>query len=141
MGFSALCFFLFSDADADDAPDAADAADAATLGAAGCAQAAVLSHARPAQPWLGQVHQLGQWNPARPMAMPVAMPTRFVKAVVKPVARPLRWVFAAPMQRNQGCSTNQVVLPCQELLSTKVMAPEQKELPKELPKGLPKEAG
>ena len=101
-------------------------------------QPAVLSHARPAQPWLGQVHQLGQLNPARPMAMPVAMPvampTRFVKAVVKPVARPLRWVFAAPMQRNQGCSTNQVVLPCQELLSTKVMAPEQKELPKELPK-------
>ena len=99
-------------------------------------QPAVLSHARPAQPWLGQVHQLGQLNPARPMAMPVAMPTPIVKAVVKPVARPLRWVYAAPMQRNQinQGRTNQVVLRCQELVSMKVMAPEQKELPKELPK-------
>ena len=114
-------------------------------------QPAVLSHARPAQPWLGQVHQLGQLNPARPMAMPVAMPTPIVKAVVKPVARPLRWVYAAPMQRNQinQGRTNQVVLRCQELVSMKVMAPEQKELPKELPKELvnelpkelPKEAG
>ena len=104
-------------------------------------QPAVLSHARPAQPWLGQVHQLRQLNPARPMvpvAMPVAMPTPIVKAVVKPVARPFRWVYAAPMhpmqrnQINQGRS-NQVV-PCQELAATKVMAPEQKELPKELPK-------
>ena len=97
-------------------------------------QPAVLSHARPAQPWLGQVHQLGQLNPARPMAMPVAMPTPIVKAVV-PVARPLRWVYAAPMQRNQinQGRTNQVV-PCQELVSMKVMAPELKELPKELPK-------
>ena len=69
-------------------------------------QPAVLSHARPAQPWLGQVHQLRQLNPARPMAMPVAMPvampTPIVKAVVKPVARPLRWVYAAPMQRNKS---------------------------------------
>ena len=99
-------------------------------------QPAVLSHARPAQPWLGQVHQLGQLNPARPMAMPVAMRTPIVKAVVKPVARPLRWVYAAPMQRNQinQGRTNQVVLACQELVSTKVMAPELKELPKELPK-------
>ena len=103
-------------------------------------QPAVLSHARPAQPWLGQVHQLGQLNPARPMAMPVAMPvampTPIVKVVVKPVARPLRWVYAAPMQRNQinQGRTNQVVLRCQELVSMKVMASELKELPKELPK-------
>ena len=99
-------------------------------------QPAVLSHARPAQPWLGQVHQLRQLNPVRPMAMPVAMPTPIVKAVVKPVARPLRWVYAAPMQRNQinQGRTNQVVLRCQELVSMKVMAPELKELPKELPK-------
>ena len=104
-------------------------------------QPAVLSHARPAQPWLGQVHQLRQLNPARPMvpvAMPVAMPTPIVKAVVKPVARPLpplRWVYAAPMQRNQinQGRTNQAV-PCQELVSMKVPAPELKELPKELPK-------
>ena len=109
-------------------------------------QPAVLSHARPAQPWLGQVHQLGQLNPARPMAMPVAMPTPIVKAVVKPVklvGRPLRWVYAAPMQRNQINQerTNQVVLRCQELVSMKVMAPELKEIPKELPRSFPKRPG
>ena len=46
-------------------------------------QPVVPSHARPAQPWLGQVHQLGQLNPARPMAMPVAMPTAMPTPIVK----------------------------------------------------------
>ena len=75
-------------------------------------QPVVPSHARPAQPWLGQVHQLGQLNPARPMAMPVAMPTPIVKAVVKPVVKPLQWVYAAPLQSTPGRSINPKVVLC-----------------------------
>ena len=87
----------------------------------------VVSHVRPAQPWLGQLQLPAQVRPAGPMA-PAAMPTP-VKHMAK-LARPLRWVYAAPMQRTQG-RTNQVVLPFQQVVSTKVMAPERKELPKE----------
>ena len=86
----------------------------------------VVSHVRPAQPWLGQLQLPAQVRPAGPMA-PAAMPTP-VKHMAK-LARPLRWVYAAHMQRTQG-RTNQVVLPFQQVVSTKVMAPE-KELPKE----------
>ena len=75
-------------------------------------QPVVPSHARPAQPWLGQVHQLGQLNPARPMAMPVAMPTPIVKAVVKPVVKPLQWVYAALLQSTPGRSINPKVVLC-----------------------------
>ncbi|CAL1128704.1 unnamed protein product [Cladocopium goreaui] len=88
----------------------------------------VVSHVRPAQPWLGQLQLPAQVRPAGPMA-PAAMPTP-VKHMAK-LARPLRWVYAAPMQRTQG-RTNQVVLPFQQVVSTKVMAPERKELPKEV---------
>ena len=75
-------------------------------------QPVVPSHARPARPWLGQVHQLGQLNPVRPMAMPVAMPTPIVKAVVKPVVKPLQWVYAAPLQSTPGHSINPKVVLC-----------------------------
>ena len=88
-------------------------------------QPAVLLHARPAQPWLGQVHQPGQWNPARPMAMPVAMP--IVKAVVKPVAKPSQWVYAAPLQSTPGHQKPNAGLP--KLVSMKVTTPQRKELP------------
>ena len=88
-------------------------------------QPAVLLHARPAQPWLGQVHQPGQWNPARPMAMPVAMPV--VKAVVKPVAKPSQWVYAAPLQSTPGHQKPNAGLP--KLVSMKATTPQRKELP------------
>jgi len=93
-----------------------------------------MSHVRPAQPWLGQqqLQQLpAQVRPAAGPA-PAAMPTPMVH--MAKLARPLRWVYAAPMhpmQRTQGRS-NQVVLPFQQVVSTKVMAPERKELPKEV---------
>ena len=92
----------------------------------------VLSHVRPAQPWLGQLQLPAQVRPAAGPIAPAAMPTPMVKHMAK-LARPLRWVYAAPMhpmQRTQG-RTNQVVLPFQQVVSTKVMAPERKELPKE----------
>ena len=91
-----------------------------------------MSHVRPAQPWLGQLQLQQLPAQVRPAAgpAPAAMPTPMVH--MAKLARPLRWVYAAPMhpmQRTQGRS-NQVVLPFQQVVSTKVMAPE-KELPKE----------
>ena len=96
-------------------------------------QPVVLSHARPAQPWLGQLQQLpAQVRPAAGRMAPAAMPPPIVKDMAKPGARPLRWVYAAPMLRNRGCSTNpKVILPFSKVVPTKVMAPEQKELPKQ----------
>ena len=87
----------------------------------------VVSHVRPAQPWLGQLQLPAQVRPAAGPIAPAAMPTPMVH--MAKLARPLRWVYAAPMhpmQRTQG--RTQVVLPFQ-VVSTKV-APE-KELPKE----------
>ena len=96
-------------------------------------QPVVLSHARPAQPWLGQLQQLpAQVRPAAGRMAPAAMPPPIVKDMAKPGARPLRWVYAAPMLRNRGCSTNpKVILPFSKVVPTKVIGPEQKELPKQ----------
>ena len=96
-------------------------------------QPVVLSHARPAQPWLGQLQQLpAQVRPDAGRMAPAAMPPPIVKDMAKPGARPLRWVYAAPMLRNRGCSTNpKVILPFSKVVPTKVMAPEQEELPKQ----------
>ena len=96
-------------------------------------QPVVLSHVRPAQPWLGQLQQLPvQVKPAAGHMAPAAMPTPTLKDMAKPAARPLRWVYAAPMQPK-------VVLPCQKVVSAKVMAPEQKKFPKEVAvEGMPK---
>ena len=89
-------------------------------------QPVVLSHVRPAQPWLGQLQQLPvQVKPAAGHMAPAAMPTPTLKDMAKPAARPLRWVYAAPMRPK-------VVLPCQKVVSAKVMAPEQKKFPKEV---------
>ena len=89
-------------------------------------QPVVLSHVRPAQPWLGQLQQLPvQVKPAAGHMAPAAMATPTLKDMAKPAARPLRWVYAAPMQPK-------VVLPCQKVVSAKVMAPEQKKFPKEV---------
>ena len=103
-------------------------------------QPVVLSHARPAQPWLGQVQQLGQFKPgpagpmAMPVAMPVAMPAPIVKAMVKQVVRS-QWVYAAPLQSTPGWSAHPKVvfpkpnLPKPQVVSVNVTSPQRKELP------------
>ena len=103
-------------------------------------QPAVLSYARPAQPWrVGQVqHQLP--TPMQTVsAGPMAMPSPIVKAMVKPLVKPPQWVYAAPLLRTPARTSEQSLvfpvakpnagLPTPQLVSVKVTAPERKELP------------